>query len=155
MIDTLRSVNIPTIIASGNDGYKSDLSSPACISTAISVGATFNVAGYNNNCAGNNLGISSVDAILCESNSASFLTLLAPGAEIMSSVPGGAYTTWFGTSMAAPQVAGAWAIMKQKTPTLGVAAGLNALSATGIPVTDPRNGIVKPRIQIDLALTVI
>jgi subtilisin family serine protease len=155
MIDTLRSVNIPTIIASGNDGYKNGLSAPACISTAISIGATFNVAGYNNNCAGNNLGISSVDAILCESNSASFLNLLAPGAEITSSVPGGAYTTWFGTSMAAPQVAGAWAIMKQKTPTLGVVAGLNALSATGIPVTDPRNGVVKSRIQIDLVLKAI
>lgn len=155
MIDTLRSVNIPTIIASGNVGYKNSMAAPACISSAISVGATFNVAGYNNNCAGNNLGISSVDAILCESNSASFLSLLAPGAEINSSVPGGAYAAWFGTSMAAPQVAGAWAIMKQKTPALGVTAGLNALSATGVPITDPRNGIVKPRIQIDLALTVI
>lgn len=155
MIDTLRSVNIPTIIASGNAGYKNSMAAPACISTAISVGATFNVAGYNNNCAGNNLGISTVDAILCESNSASFLSLLAPGAEITSSVPGGAYMAWYGTSMAAPQVAGAWAIMKQKTPALGVAAGLNALSSTGQPITDPRNGIVKPRIQIDVALTVI
>lgn len=155
MIDTLRSVNIPSIIASGNAGYKNSMAAPACISTAISVGATFNVAGYNNNCAGNNLGISSVDAILCESNSASFLSLLAPGAQITSSVPGGTYVAWFGTSMAAPQVAGAWAIMKQKNSVLGVDAGLNALSATGIPITDPRNGVVKPRIQIDLALTVI
>jgi subtilisin family serine protease len=155
MIDTLRSVNIPTIIASGNAGYINSMAAPACISSAISVGATFNVAGYNNNCAGNNLGISSVDAILCESNSSSFLSLLAPGAEITSSVPGGTYVAWFGTSMAAPQVAGAWAIMKQKTPTLGVDTGLNALRATGIPITDPRNSIVKPRIQIDLALKVI
>jgi len=154
-IDILRSVNIPTIIASGNNGYLSSMSAPGCISSAISVGATFDVAGYSNNCAGNNLGISSVDSILCESNSASFLNLLAPGAEINSSIPGGSYQVWYGTSMAAPQVAGAWAIMKQKTPTLTVTTGLSALSSTGVPITDPRNSIVKPRIQINTAVNAI
>ena len=152
IIDTLRSVNIPTITASGNDGYTSSMAAPACLSSAISVGATFDLASYNNNCAGNNLGISSVDAILCESDSAAFLNLLAPGAEITSSIPGGAYQAWYGTSMAAPQVAGAWAILKQKNTNLTIVAGLNALSSTGVPITDPRNNIVIPRIQIDKAL---
>ena len=154
-IDILRSVNIPTIVASGNNGYLNSMSAPGCISSAISVGATFDVVGYSNNCAGNNLGISSLDAILCESNSASFLNLLAPGAEINSSIPGGGYAAWYGTSMAAPQVAGAWAIMKQKNAGLTVTAGLNALSSTGISITDPRNSIAKPRIQINAALSSI
>ena len=152
IIDTLRSVNIPTIAASGNDGYTSSMAAPACISSAISVGATFDLAGYSNNCAGNNLGISSVDAILCESDSASFLNLLAPGAEITSSIPGGGYQAWYGTSMAAPQVSGAWAILKQQNTNLTIAAALNAMSSTGVLITDPRNGIVKPRIQINAAL---
>ena len=155
IIDTLRSANIPTIAASGNDGYTSSMAAPACLSSAISVGATFDVASYSNNCAGNNLGISSVDDILCESDSASFLNLLAPGAEITSSIPGSGYQAWYGTSMAAPQVAGAWAIMKQKVPNLAVAAGLTALSSKGVMITDPRNSIVKPRIQIDSALGAI
>jgi subtilisin family serine protease len=155
IIDTLRSVNIPTVAASGNDGYTSSMAAPACLSSAISVGATFDVTGYSNNCAGNNLSISSIDAILCESDSASFLNLLAPGAEITSSIPGGAYQAWYGTSMAAPQVAGAWAIMKQRNASLPITTGLNALSSTGVPITDPRNGIVKPRIQIDAALGTI
>ncbi len=155
IIDTLRSVNIPTITASGNDGYTSSMAAPACISSAISVGATFDLASYNNNCAGNNLGISSIDAILCESDSASFLNLLAPGAEITSSIPGGGYQAWYGTSMAAPQVAGAWAVMKQKNANLAIATGLNALSSTGVPITDPRNSIVTPRIKIDAALGAI
>jgi len=129
------------------------MAAPACLSSAISVGATFDLASYNNNCAGNNLGISNVDAILCESDSAAFLNLLAPGAEITSSIPGGAYQAWYGTSMAAPQVAGAWAIMKQKNTNLTIVAGLNALTSTGVPITDPRNNITKPRIQIDAALT--
>ena len=155
IIDTLRSVNIPTIVASGNDGYTNSMAAPACISSAISVGATFDVASYNNNCAGNNLGISSSDSILCESNSASFLNLLAPGAEITSSIPGGTYSVWYGTSMAAPQVAGAWAIMKQKNTNLPVATGLSTLISTGVPITDPRNNIVKPRIQINAVLNAI
>lgn len=120
IIDTLRSVNIPTVVASGN-----------------------------------NLGISSVDAILCESDSATFLNLLAPGAEITAPIPGGGYQAWYGTSMAAPQVAGAWALLKQKNASLSVTTGLNALISTGVLITDSRNNIVKPRIQIDAALNAI
>ena len=86
------------------------------------------------------------------SNSASFLNLLAPGSSINSSVPGGGYAVYNGTSMATPHVAGAWAILKQKTPSLSVTDALNRLSATGLSITDARNGIVKPRIRIDAAL---
>jgi subtilisin family serine protease len=155
IIDTLRSVNIPTIVASGNDGFIDSIAAPACLSSAISVGATFSLPNYNNNCAGNNNGISSIDSILCESDSVSFLNLLAPGAVITSSIPGGTYLSWYGTSMAAPQVAGAWAIMKQKRVNLTVSAGLSALMLTGVPITDPRNSIVKPRIQVNTVLNAI
>jgi hypothetical protein len=44
MIDLLRAANIATIVSSGNDGYKDSMSSPACISTAVSVGATQDTA---------------------------------------------------------------------------------------------------------------
>ncbi|EIM31421.1 subtilisin-like serine protease [Leptothrix ochracea L12] len=155
IIDTLRSVNIPTIIASGNDGFVDSMDAPACISSAISVGATFSLPNYNNNCAGNNVSISSIDSILCESNSAPFINLLAPGAVITSSVPGGDYLSWYGTSMAAPQVAGAWAIMKQKKFNLTVSDGLGALTLTGVPITDPRNNLVTPRIQVNTVLNAI
>ena len=37
-IDNLRSVNIATVIASGNNGYTSQISAPGCISSAVSVG---------------------------------------------------------------------------------------------------------------------
>jgi subtilisin family serine protease len=155
IIDTLRSVNIPTIIASGNNGFVDSMDAPACISSAISVGATFSLPNYNNNCAGNNVSISSIDSILCESNSAPFINLLAPGAVITSSVPGGDYLSWYGTSMAAPQVAGAWAIMKQKKFNLTVSDGLGALTLTGVPITDPRNNLIKPRIQVNAVLNAI
>ncbi|MCH7787561.1 MAG: S8 family serine peptidase, partial [Chloroflexi bacterium] len=84
-IDNLRSAGIATVIASGNDGFKDSLSSPGCISSAISVGATTksdDVAGF--------------------SNSADFLKLLAPGVSIQSSVQGEGFASFSVTSMATP-----------------------------------------------------
>ncbi len=134
-IDNLRSVGIATVIASGNQGYTDSISSPACISTAVSVGST-----------------TKADTVSSFSNSASFLSLLAPGASISSSVPGGGFATFSGTSMATPHVAGAWAVLKQYRPTASVDAILAALQSSGLPVTDSRNGIVKPRLRLHPAL---
>ncbi len=154
-IDNLRAANIATVISSGNAGYSASISAPACISSAISVGATWDVAGSSNTCNGNSLGTSSVNAVACYSNSVPFLNLLAPGSLITSSIPGGGYAGWHGTSMAAPHVAGAWALLKQKSPGITVGTALAALTSTGLSVTDPRNAVVKPRIRVDAALSTI
>ena len=133
-IDNLRSVNIATVIASGNEGFRGRISSPGCISSAVSVGATNNsdvVAGF--------------------SNSASFLNLLAPDVGIVSSVPGVGFGSKSGTSMATPHVAGAWALMLDKFPGATVDFILATLSTNGVPVGDV-NGIVKPRIDVLAAL---
>jgi subtilisin len=142
-IDNLRSVGIATVIAAGNDGFKDSLAAPACISSAISVGAT-----------GDGSGFVLQDRVASFSNSASFLSLLAPGEMINSSVPGGGFLNLPGTSMAAPHVAGAWAVLKSKKPTATVDEVLNALRDTGLPVTDV-NGITKSRIKVDAAVNAI
>jgi hypothetical protein len=51
--------------------------------------------------------------------------------------------------MAAPHVAGAWALLKQKTPTASVDSLLSSLQSTGTPVADTRvtGGVTKPRIN--------
>lgn len=135
-IDNLRAVGIASIVASGNEGKTASLSSPACISTAVSVGAT-----------------TKTDTIASYSNSASFLTMLAPGSAINSSVPGASYASFNGTSMAAPHVAGAWAVLKSQKPAATVSEVLNALTSTGKLIKDGRNGVTKPRIQVDAALS--
>lgn len=141
-IDTLRSVGVATIIASGNDGYKSSISAPACISSAISVGAT-----------------GKTDAVASYSNMASILNLLAPGSSVYSSVPGGGYSLKSGTSMATPHVAGAWAILKSAKPSASVDEVLAALTSTGTLITDARSGapatITKPRVRLDAAVYVL
>lgn len=141
VIDNLRSAEIATVISSGNEGYKNSVSSPACVSSAVSVGAT-----------------TKADAEADYSNyHPVMLSLFAPGSAINSSVPGGGWDSWDGTSMAAPHVAGAWAIIKQKWPTASVANVLKGLQDTGVAVTlkagDMAGGSIK-RINVLAALNV-
>jgi hypothetical protein len=148
-IDNLRVADIATVIASGNSSYTAAMGAPACISTAVSVGATCDsaTAGF---------GCTVVDDIPSYSNIASFISLLAPGSLISSSTPGtNTFQSWHGTSMATPHVAGAWALMKQRDPSSTVSAVLAALQNTGAIVDDQRaSGSVTGmrRINVDNAL---
>ena len=136
VIDNLRSAGIATVIAAGNDGYTDGISFPACISSAVSVGST-----------------TKADAIASYSNSASFLSMLAPGSSIESSLPGGLYAHWSGTSMATPHVAGAFAVAKQMAPANTVSQTLALFQAAGPAITDARNGVTKHRLDLWDALT--
>ncbi len=148
-IDNLRAAGIATVIATGNDSYRDAISEPACISSAISVGATCDSANAG-------FGCDTVDDIPNYSNIATFVSLLAPGSKIRSSVPGNnTFANFHGTSMATPHVAAAWAVMKQASPGDSVDTILAKLQTTGSSVDDVRtNGTVTglKRINLDLAL---
>jgi subtilisin len=137
-IDNLRSIGVASVIASGNDGNGNAIASPGCISSAVSVGS-----------------VDRSNQVSSFSNVASFLLLFAPGDGIHSSVPGGGFADLSGTSMAAPHVAGAWAILRQAVPGASVATILAALRGTGLPITDTRlfgGGATVPRVSIFSAL---
>ncbi len=135
-IDKLRSKGVASVIASGNDGQKNGISLPGCISTAVSVGATDKFS----------------DSVAGFSNSSKYLSLLAPGLSINSSVPGGGFGFKSGTSMATPHVVGAFAVLRQAYPDMTVTDRISILRATGLPVTDVSNGITTPRIRLDAAV---
>lgn len=132
--------NISVIASSGNDGNTLKISSPACIKNTTSVGAT-----------------DKSDVIASYSNRNTITDLLAPGGssgnQINSTSSSGGYTSKYGTSMSAPHVAGAFAIIRQafklmnnRTPTpLEIQ---NILNSTGKIIYDSATGINFSRINI-------
>src|SRR5262249_35001961 len=84
-----------------------------------------------------------------------FLSLLAPGVSILSSVPPDQFELISGTSQATPHVSGAFAILNQKHGSADVGLMLSTLQETGLPITDPRHALIKPRIQIFDALVAL
>lgn len=158
-IDNLRAAGVLTAIASGNDGSTTQISHPACISSAVAVGST-----------------TKSDAVSSFSNMATIVALLAPGGlgggncsfggnnpDILSSFAGlsngttNLYACEAGTSMATPHVAGAIAAIRTACPSLTADAILNGFKSSGLSVTDTRPGgsITKPRIRLDAALTAL
>ncbi|MEA3470013.1 MAG: S8 family serine peptidase [Thermodesulfobacteriota bacterium] len=147
-VNNLRSDGIATVISSGNDGWTDGLGSPGCISTAVTVGAVYD----GNPC-------NTFDEVTY--NMHSIVDLLAVGRCVDSSIPDDTWgIDWGGTSMAAPQVTGAFAMLKAFKPTMSVDDIENLLKTTGVLVRDERApnpadavvGHVKPRIQLDAAI---
>jgi subtilisin family serine protease len=132
--ENLRSIGIAPVVAAGNGYQDAALGSPACLSSAISVGAVIDR-----------------DAFAGFSNRAWFLSFAAPGTTVTSSVPGGGYTSMSGTSMAAPHVAAAFALLRQQDPT-ALLDGLIASLKTGSPVADPDGEFGTPVIDLPKAI---
>ena len=89
----------------------------------------------------------------CFTNSSDSIDLLAPGAAITATARGGGFTTMSGTSMAAPHVAGALALMQQVSAgTVTANQAERILKTTGRPIVDPRNGLAFPRLDVAAAI---
>nr|WP_236667484.1 S8 family serine peptidase [Nonomuraea sp. K271] len=130
--DALVALGVAPVVAAGNSGSPTGVSSPACISTAVAVGAT-----------GDN------DTPAAFSNRGAMLDLFAPGVDINSSVPDDTYGELSGTSMAAPHVAGMFALMKQAYANNTVAQSLQRLKSTGTPIRYDAGGTSTVTARID------
>lgn len=131
-IDQLLSIGISTVIASGNSGSTNGVSSPGCISSAVTVGAVDGVP----------------DATTSYSNDGMQVDLMAPGTSITSSVMGGQMGAMSGTSMATPAVAGAIATLRQETP----AGTLSRLRDSGFVVN--ASGFLIPSVRLSQAASI-
>ncbi|GGZ21934.1 proprotein convertase P-domain-containing protein [Streptomyces poonensis] len=129
VIDKLLGAGVATVVAAGNNGSEDGVNAPACVPSAIAVGST-----------------TDNDEISSFSNRGPLLDVFAPGSGIVSSVLSG-YGAKSGTSMAAPHVAGALAVLRQAYPGKSVTDLGSLLKTTGTTVTDEA-GVSIPRIDI-------
>jgi subtilisin family serine protease len=136
VIDMLRQKGVAVAIASGNGGVTGKITSPACISSALGVGATDDGT-----------------TVASLSNFASTLDFMAPGMGVLAaSGTGAGLVSMGGTSVSAPHVAGAWAVMRQAFPTGQFDQIEQALKKTGVPVTRVGSGITVSKIQVAKAI---
>ena len=157
-VTALKAVNIATTFASGNSGntdaptttYNSNVDKigwPACITDAIAVGSNIRSGG-----------------MAYYSNAGPRLDFVAPGGDtnpsggdggvILPDSAGGLDAVQ-GTSFAAPMVAGAWAVMREKEPTATVDTIKTILQNTGASITESRSlytPMTHKRISIAAAL---
>jgi len=123
-VQALRAAGILPIFSAGNNGPGGGtVGSPASFPEALAVGATDpedQIASFSSR------GPSPWAEVKPE--------LVAPGVDVRSSVPGGAYALSDGTSMAAPHVAGAAALLLQARPSLTVTETEQMLTDSALPL---------------------
>ena len=137
VIDMLRAKGIAVAISAGNEGATGKVAVPACISSAEGVAAS-------------NDGTD----IASFSNFASTLDFVAPGSSITAAAgTGTGLATRSGTSMAAPFVAGSWAVMRQALPAASFDVLENALKQTGLSTTRTGSDATLPKIQLMAAIS--
>ncbi|MBC8176585.1 MAG: S8 family serine peptidase [Deltaproteobacteria bacterium] len=170
-------------VSSGNDGYCDSIGWPACISHVISVGAVYDAnlgrnppSGYvgcikSGSCVGTPAppcdekwyvdDPANADQVTTYSNTASFLSLLAPSNWAYTTELGGGYwdtaNGFGGTSAACPYAAGAAACLQSAAKSvtgsyLSPGEVKSKLVDTGDSITDEKVSITKPRVDLEAAV---
>lgn len=143
VIDLLRSRGVLIVASTGNESSVDGTTLPSCMREVVAVGATFDADGAG----------ARADQITPFTNSTDAIDVVAPGAAIVSTRRGGGASMAVGTSMAAPHVTGALALMHQKSRgTLSADQAEELLRLTGQPVLDGRNGLLFPRLDVAAAV---
>jgi subtilisin family serine protease len=129
-INMLRANGVIAFASAGNNGDSTQMTSPACLSNVISVGASDNL-----------------DAPAGFTNSNASTDVFAPGVNVLSSDLANGTTTVSGTSMASPHAAACAALLIQTGEATTPAQIETRLETSAFMVTVPGNGLTFPRID--------
>lgn len=143
---------IAVVAAAGNSGSKMGLGDPACVPGVISVGAVYD-ASYGTlgwaaaaDSGGQCVDVSAADHVTCFSQSASYLSMLAPGSFV--SAPDATFQE-SGTSQATPHITGAVAVLRARYPAESLSETLSRLQVSGVTDTDAgAGGRSTPRLNV-------
>jgi subtilisin family serine protease len=148
-LQALRAAGILPVFAAGNYGSGASTSvSPANYPEALSVGA---IDSRNRIWSGSSRGPSA-----CGEPSTTYPDVVAPGVNIWSTDRSGLYSYWTGTSLSAPAVAGAIALLSSSTSATASATEAALLGTTAdIGAAGPDNTFGHGRIDVSAAFAAL
>lgn len=155
LINGLRAGGMLSTVSSGNNAASTTMQAPACVASALSVGAVYDAnvgsQGFGTVCTA---ATTAADQVTCFSNLSTTTDLLAPGAPVLAAGLGSptGVSLFSGTSMAAPLTAGCIALLKQAHPTATPAAIEAALEASTVRLLRPPMTQDYPRLDCADAL---
>lgn len=169
--DALTDAGVLVVVASGNGGCSGGVAFPACISSAMAVGAVYDdeictlpapppfdcfsrsMSFSPDQCRSNCSDDTKADRIACYSDSGDQLDVWAPSHCARTPKKGGGLEDCFGgTSAAAPYVAGVAALLAQAKPGITATGLRTALHDSGKAINDGRNGVTRNRVDAAAAL---
>jgi hypothetical protein len=133
----LRANGVTALASAGNNGSSTQMTSPACLSNVISVGATDNA-----------------DNVWVDTNSNASTDIFAPGVGVLSSDLANGTIVADGTSMASPHAAGCAALLIETGEAVTPNQIEARLETSAFQVTDPGNNLTFPRIDCSRAVNV-
>lgn len=172
--DALAAAGVLVVVASGNGGCSGGVAFPACVSSALAVGAVYDdeictlpapppfdclsneISFAPDQCRSHCTDETKADRVACYTDSGERLDVWAPSHCARTPAKGGGLDDCFGgTSAAAPYVAGAAALLAQARPGATVAGLRTALRDTGKAINDGRNEVTRNRVDVAAALATL
>ncbi len=154
-VANLRAVGTMLFVSTGNQGSPTQIASPACIESAIAVGAVWDAPRGSTTVLGCTDSTIVADQSTCFTNSNANTDLYAPGALVTSSGMGGGLSTYAGTSMATPLSAGCATAIRARAPEASLEQIEAALVASPSRVIERKNGLQFPRLDCEAAAVLI
>lgn len=154
-VNNLRALGAVVVVSSGNQGNSNAMSAPACISTALSTGATWDFNGPSRTFLGCTETSTEPMKPTCFTNRSATTDLYAAGAFVTAPGFNGATSSFGGTSQAAPMAAACAVALKQAAPVSTVAQRMEAMTLSPTRITDTVSARTYPFLNCRNALQLL